>query len=50
MRIQRIRTIIGLISAPALIAGGLATFTLASAGPAAAAGQQDDPNVLVCRR
>jgi len=36
MRIPRFRTIIGLISGPALIATGLATFTLASAGPAAA--------------
>ena len=36
MRIPRFRTIIGLISGPAIIAGGLATFTLASAGPAAA--------------
>jgi len=35
VRIPRIRTIIGLISGPAIIAGGLATFTLASAGPAA---------------
>ena len=36
MRIPRFRTIIGLISGPALIAGSLATFALASAGPAAA--------------
>ena len=36
MRIPRFRTIIGLISGPAIIATGLATFTLASAGPAAA--------------
>ena len=36
MNILRIRTVIGLISAPAIIAGGLAAFTLASAGPAAA--------------
>ena len=36
MRIPRFKTIIGLISAPAIIVGGLATFTLASAGPAAA--------------
>jgi hypothetical protein len=36
MRIPRFRTIIGLISGPAIIVGGLATFTLASAGPAAA--------------
>ena len=36
MKIPRIRTIIGLISAPAIIAGGLATFTLASADPAVA--------------
>ena len=39
MRIPRIRPIIGLIIGPALIAGSLATFALASAGPAAAAGQ-----------
>ena len=39
MRIPRIRPIIGLIIGPALITGSLATFTLASAGPAAAAGQ-----------
>ena len=39
MRIPRIRPIIGLIIGPALIAGSLAMFTLASAGPAAAAGQ-----------
>jgi len=36
MRIPRFRTIIGLISAPAILAVGLATFTLASAAPAAA--------------
>jgi len=36
MRIPRFRTIIGLISAPAIIAGGLAAFMLASAAPAAA--------------
>src|SRR5215831_9705221 len=36
VRIPRLRTIIGLISGPALIASALATFTLASAGPAAA--------------
>ena len=36
MRIPRFRTIIRLISGPAIIAGSLATFTLASAGPAAA--------------
>jgi hypothetical protein len=36
MRIPRFRTIIGLISGPAIIAAGLATFLLASAGPAAA--------------
>jgi hypothetical protein len=36
MRIPRFKTIIGLISGPAIIASGLATFTLASAGPAAA--------------
>ena len=36
MRIPRFRTIIGLISGPAIIATGLAAFTLASAGPAAA--------------
>ena len=36
MRIPRFRTIIGLISAPAIIAGGLTAFTLASAAPAAA--------------
>ena len=36
MRIARFRTIIGLIGGPALIVGGLATFTLASAGPAVA--------------
>jgi hypothetical protein len=39
MGIPRFRTIIGLISAPAIIAGGLATFALAGADPAAAAGQ-----------
>ena len=39
MRIPRIRPIIGLIIGPALIASLLATFGLASAGPAAAAGQ-----------
>jgi len=39
VRIPRIRPIIGLIIGPALITGSLATFTLASAGPAAAAGQ-----------
>jgi hypothetical protein len=33
------RTVIGLISGPAIIAGSLATLLLASAGPAAAAGQ-----------
>ena len=36
MRIPRFRTIIGLITGPAIIAGGLAAFTLASAAPAAA--------------
>jgi hypothetical protein len=36
MRIPRFRTIIRLISGPAIIAGSLATFTLVSAGPAAA--------------
>jgi len=36
MRTPRFRTIIGLLSAPAIIAGGLAAFTLASAAPAAA--------------
>ena len=36
MKIPRFRTIIRLISGPAIIAGSLATFTLASAGPAAA--------------
>jgi hypothetical protein len=36
MRIPRFRTIIGLISGTAIIASGLATFTLASAAPAAA--------------
>jgi len=36
MRIPWFRTIIELISAPAVIAGGLAAFLLASAGPAAA--------------
>jgi len=39
MRNMPFRTIIGLISGPAIIAASLATFTLASAGPAAAAGQ-----------
>ena len=39
MRIPRIRRIIGLMIGPGLIAGGLATFTLASASPAVAAGQ-----------
>lgn len=39
MRIPRIRRIVGLMIGPALIAGGLATFTLASAVPAMAAGQ-----------
>ena len=37
MKIPRFRTIIRLISGPAIIAGSLATFTLASASPAAAA-------------
>jgi hypothetical protein len=36
MKIPRFRTIIRLISGPAIIAGSLATFTLASASPAAA--------------
>ena len=36
MRTPRFRTITGLLSAPAILAVGLATFTLASAGPAAA--------------
>jgi len=36
MRIPRRRAIIGLISSPAIIAAGLATFTLVSASPAAA--------------
>src|SRR5215472_11073897 len=36
MRIPRFRTIIGLLSGPAILAVGLAAFTLASAGPAAA--------------
>ena len=36
MRTPRFRTIIGLLSAPAIIAGGLTAFTLASAAPAAA--------------
>jgi len=36
VRLPRFRTIIGLISSLAIIVGGLATFTLASAGPAAA--------------
>ena len=36
MRTPRFRTIIGLLSAPAIIAGGLAAFMLASAAPAAA--------------
>jgi hypothetical protein len=36
MRNRRFRTIIGLISGPALIAGSIAMFALASAGPAAA--------------
>jgi hypothetical protein len=39
MRVRRFRAVIGLISAPAIIAGGLAALALASAGPAAAAGQ-----------
>ena len=36
MKISWIRTIIGLISGPAIVVAGMATFTLASAGPAAA--------------
>jgi hypothetical protein len=36
MRIRQLRTVIELISGPALIAGGLAAFLLTSAGPAAA--------------
>jgi hypothetical protein len=36
MRSPRFRTIIGLISGPAVIVGGLAMFLLATAGPAAA--------------
>ena len=36
VRIHHIRTIIGLISGPAIIAGSLAAFVLASASPAAA--------------
>ena len=39
MRIPRFRSIIGLISGQAIIAGGLAVFALVSASPAAAAGQ-----------
>jgi hypothetical protein len=39
MRIPQFSTVVRLISGPALIAGGLATFTLAGAGPALAAGQ-----------